>query len=74
MVDLVKSKRDALRYLDAEGFDTPKNIADGIGVKSTKTLIHNLRDMEERGLLRRKARGVYLITDAGRERAAELDE
>lgn len=55
-----------LEYLRDEGAGTPKSIADVLG-KNNNYIGDRCRVLTDYGLLRRPSRGLYLLTDEGRQ-------
>jgi len=60
------TEREILRYLQLNGDDIPANVADGIG-RHSKYVTQKMRDLEDRGYLVNKGRGVYTLSPDGRE-------
>lgn len=65
---------EILHHLQRNGDNVPANIADGIE-RHAKYVTKKMRDLEERGLVENKGRGVYTLSPDGRElaRSESLD-
>jgi len=66
-------ERAALIDLLENGDNVPANIADSTG-KHPKSLIRSLKNLEERGYVINKGRGVYRLTTTGTDLAALAKE
>jgi len=66
-------ERAALIALMHEGDNVPANVADLTG-KHQKSVNRSLKNLEERGYVENKGRGVYRLTDAGLDLAKLAQE
>ena len=78
MADLTPTARDVLldlrpRLSGGNGDNIQSNIIDNTG-RSTKAVSTALEYLEDRGLVTDKGRGVYRLTDRGRDLADQLSE
>lgn len=65
-MDLTPSQKDILIDLQQNGDNTPGNIADNIDV--TRHYVSQVMpDLEDKGLVRNKGRGVWTLTEQGED-------
>ena len=72
-MQLTPMEKDILEDLQEHGTNIPANIADrGIGHRNS--ISRSLNELEKKGMTRNKGRGVWTLTEAGREYLADSDE
>jgi Mn-dependent DtxR family transcriptional regulator len=67
-MDTTPTEMDILHHLQRHGDNVPANIAEDID-RHAKYVTTKMRDLEERGLVENKGRGVYALSPDGRELA-----
>lgn len=70
-MNLTPLQRDIITHIHQHGHDIPANIGDSADAHRN-SVTRAIRDLEERGLVENKGRGVYKLTEPGREAARDL--
>lgn len=70
-MEITPSKRATLIYLLKDGAHVPNGISEETGY-ARETVSRGLSDMKEAGYVRSKGFGVWELTQAGEEKAKEL--
>lgn len=71
-MEITPSKRATLIYLLNNGAHVPNGISEATGY-ARETVSRGLSDLKEGGYVRSKGFGVWELTEAGQEKARELE-